>query len=181
MKELLFGHLVAFGMMGDKNDLDVAVLGTDELVQQEKKAARQVLLHRVHRPRGIHNADYYGIRLGAHVGHHMPVDHVVLMKRKTLLVIPFVALTPGDRQATPDARDRRTFFIKTNADAGAAVTFAFTEPFGHDLTQNFALHVRQLKILEHNLDEFFQSDISLVVVHSGLITSLILALSAFAL
>ena len=56
-------HLFGFGVMGDEDDLDVAVLGADELVEQEEKAARQVLLHGVHRARGVHDADHHRVGL----------------------------------------------------------------------------------------------------------------------
>jgi hypothetical protein len=42
-EELLLGDFFALGVMGDEDDLDVAVLGTDELVEEEEEAARPLL------------------------------------------------------------------------------------------------------------------------------------------
>src|ERR1700730_10732425 len=84
MEKFFLGDFVRFGMMPDENDLDVAVTGRNELVEQEEKAAREVLLHRVHRARSIHYANDDGIGLFARVGLDMLVAQVALMEREAL-------------------------------------------------------------------------------------------------
>ena len=77
VEELLLADLVGLGVVADEDDLDAPVLGADELVEQEEEAPRQVLLHRVHRPRGVHDADHDRVRLAAHLGRDVTVDEVV--------------------------------------------------------------------------------------------------------
>src|ERR1039458_5176487 len=67
-------------MMRDENNFDVAVARRDELIQQEEEAARQVLLHGVHRARRIHDADYRGVRFLLGVDLNVLVAQVVLME-----------------------------------------------------------------------------------------------------
>src|SRR5438093_9325863 len=84
VEELLLGDLVRLGVVRDEDDLDVAVLGADELVEQEEETARQVLLHGVHGPGGVHDAHHDGVRLPLHVGHHAAVDQVVVVEGEAL-------------------------------------------------------------------------------------------------
>jgi hypothetical protein len=77
VEELFLADLVRFGMMADEDDLDAPVLGADELVEQEEEAPRQVLLHRVHRPGGVHDADDDRVGLAAHLGRDVAIDEVV--------------------------------------------------------------------------------------------------------
>src|SRR5208283_414155 len=80
VKELFLGDLAGLRVMRDENNFDVAVAGRDELVEQEEEAAREVLLHRVHRARGVHDADYRGVRFLLGVDLNVLVAQVVLME-----------------------------------------------------------------------------------------------------
>src|SRR5271163_3815892 len=82
VKELVLGDLVGLRMVSDEDDFDVAVAGRDELVEQEEEAAREVLLHRVHRARSIHDANDGGVGFLANVGLQMLVAQIVLMERE---------------------------------------------------------------------------------------------------
>src|SRR5262245_44030136 len=82
MEEFLLGHFAGFGMMADEDNLDVAITGRDELIEQEEEASRQILLHRVHRTRGVHDADDDGVGILADVGLEMFIAQVVLMERE---------------------------------------------------------------------------------------------------
>src|ERR1700732_2081208 len=84
MKKFFLGDFARLGVMPDENDLDIAVARRNELIEQEEEAAREVLLHRVHRARGVHDADDDGVGLLARVGLDVLVAQVALMKRETL-------------------------------------------------------------------------------------------------
>src|SRR5271165_2001701 len=84
MEKFFLGDLVGFGMMPDENDFDIAIARGNELIEQEEEAAREVLLHGVHRARGIHDAYNHGVGLLARVGLDMLVAQVALMERKAL-------------------------------------------------------------------------------------------------
>ena len=86
VEELVLSDLKGLRVMRDENDLDVAVAGRDELVEQKEEAAREILFHRVHRARGVHDAHDGRVRFLANVGLEMLVAQVILMERKTTLV-----------------------------------------------------------------------------------------------
>src|ERR1700676_4348866 len=73
VEKFFLGDLAGLRMMRDENDFDVAVAGRDELVEQEEETAREVLLHRVHRARGAHDAGPGRIRFLANIGLQMLV------------------------------------------------------------------------------------------------------------
>src|SRR5271168_4312877 len=84
VKEGLLGDLVSLGMMANKDDFDVAVTGRDKLIEQEEEASSEILLHRVHRARGVHDAENGGVGILARVGFEMLVTEIVFMERMTL-------------------------------------------------------------------------------------------------
>src|SRR6184192_1502006 len=179
--------LARLGVVRDEDDLHVAVLGADELVEEEEEAARQVLLHCVHGPRGVHDAHDDGVRLPLHVGHHVAVDQVVLVEGEALAGGPERDLGRGlegglgvgvaARELPLDALADGAALVEADTDADLAVALALGEPVGLDLAQRLALEVRQLEVLEHDVDQLFQRDVGLVVVASGLVAGLVLALA----
>src|SRR5213593_1283626 len=187
VEELLLGHLVRLGVVRDEDDLHVAVLGADELVEEEEEAARQVLLHGVHGPRGVHDARHDGVRLPLHVGHHVAVDQVVLVEGEALGGGSERGLG-GDLEGGGGARVAArelplhpladgAALVEADADADRAVALALDEPVGLDLAEGLALQVRELQVLEHDVDQLLQGDVGLVVVAAGLVAGLVLALA----
>ena len=75
--------------------------------------------------------------------------------------------TGGD--LAPDARLGGPPPVQMDPDPGAPVALALGDPLGHHLAQDLPLHVRQLEVLEHDLDQLFEGDVGLVVVDPGLI------------
>ncbi len=67
--------------------------------------------------------------------------------------------------------------VEADADADRPVALALGEPVGLDLAEGLALQVRELQVLEHNVDQLFQRDVGLVVVAAGLVAGLVLALA----
>ena len=59
--------------------------------------------------------------------------------------------------------------IEVDAHADAPVALALGDPLGHHFAQDLALHVRELEILEHDLDQLLERDVGLVVVDPRLI------------
>jgi hypothetical protein len=57
--------------------------------------------------------------------------------------------------------------IQVDAHADAPVALALGDPLGHHFAQDLALHVRELEILEHDLDQLLQRDVGLIVVDPG--------------
>src|SRR5262245_16643524 len=82
VEELALGHLVRLGVVRDEDDLDVLVLRADELEEEEEEAPGEVLLHGVHGPRGVHDADDDRVRFLADVRDDVAVDEVVLVERE---------------------------------------------------------------------------------------------------
>src|SRR5213593_1248364 len=187
VEELLLGDLVRLGVVRDEDDLDVAVLGADELVEQEEETARQVLLHGVHGPGGVHDAHHDGVRLLLHVGHHVAVDQVVVVKgealaggRKRSLDRFFggdLGMGAAARELALHALADGAALVEADADADRPVALALGEPVGLDLAEGLALQVRELQVLEHNVDQLLQRDVGLVVVAAGLVPGLVLALA----
>src|SRR5665213_882042 len=186
VKELVLGDLVGLRVMRDKDDFHVAITGRDELVKQEEEAAREVLLHRVHRARSVHDADHRCVRFLADVSLEMLVAQVVLMEREATLFLTVECLgrfetlrfTPMLRCQNPfDALTRSAPFVETNADADVAITLALGKAIGRNLAKSTTLQVRQFEILEHDLDQFVERDVGLVVIDAGAIASLALALA----
>ena len=66
--------------------------------------------------------------------------------------------------------------VETHADADVAVALALGETVGLDLAQGAPLEVGQFEILEHDLDQFVERDVGLIVVNAGAIAGLALAL-----
>src|ERR1700722_8083913 len=135
VEELVLGDFVGLRMMRDEDDFDVAIAGRNELVEQEEEAAREVLLHRVHRARGVHDTDDGGVGFLADVGFEMLVAQVVLMEREAALVavgvlLGFEALGRPAMLRGEDALDplaRRAPLIEANANTDAAITLALGE------------------------------------------------------
>src|SRR2546422_211286 len=187
VEEFFLGHLARLGVVRDEDDLHVAVLGADELVEEEEEAARQVLLHGVHGPRGVHDAHDDGVRLPLHVGHHVAVDQVVLVEGEALAGGPERDLGRGlegglgvgvaARELPLDALADGAALVEADTDADLAVALALGEPVGLDLAQRLALQVRQLEVLEHDVDQLLQRDVGLVVVAAGLVAGPVLALA----
>src|SRR5438093_7071532 len=187
VEELLLGHLARLGVVRDEDDLHVAVLGADELVEEEEETARQVLLHGVHGPGGVHDAHHDGVRLPLHVGHHVAADQIVLVEGEALAGGPERDLGRGlegglgvgvaARELPLDALADGAALVEADTDADLAVALALGEPVGLDLAQRLALQVRQLEVLEHDVDQLLQRDVGLVVVGAGLVAGLVLALA----
>src|SRR5579871_6656466 len=185
VKELVLGDLVGLGVMRDEDDFDVAVAGRDELVKQEEEAAREILLHRVHRARGVHDANDGRVRFLADVGLEMLVTQIILMERKTTLVavgilgrfepLGFAAMLR--RQHALDALTRRAPLVQPHADADVAITLALGETVRLDFAQRAPFEIRQFEILEHDLDQLVERDVGLVVVNARTIAGLAVALS----
>src|SRR5262245_5785778 len=68
----------------------------------------------------------------------------------------------------------RAPLVEADADADRAVALALRHPEGLDLAQRLALQVGQLEVLEHDVDEFLEGDVGLVVVGAGLVARLVL-------
>src|SRR5208282_1350702 len=224
VKELFLGDLACLRVMRDENNFDVAVAGRDELVEQEEEAAREVLLHRVHRARRVHDADYRGVRFLLGVDFDVLVAQVVLMEREA----PADALEcsgagrTGERVFVQRAfleRDlvKRAFnvvigidfavslrffqraldrlvalvgrehahhallggapLVEPDADTDLAVAFSPRRVVGLDFAQRAPLEVGQFEILEHDLDQFLERDVGLVIVNARPVAG---ALVAFA-
>src|SRR5262245_52677978 len=136
VEELLLGHFATFGMMTDEDKLNVAVFRTHKLIEEKKEVAGEILLHRIHRARHIHDAKHNSVGFRSSVGHHMPVDHVVFTEGEAVLLIllfslrllqgdwlaawslkvgfilPLVLEAPLSGQAPSDTGERRTFFVE---------------------------------------------------------------------
>src|SRR3989454_5037141 len=184
VEELLLGHLVRLGVVRDEDDLHVAVLGADELVEEEEEAARQVLLHGVHGARGVHDAHHDGVRLPLHVGHHVAVDQIVLVEGEAVRGgrqhglgrrLEGGGVTARELPLHPLADGAA--LVEADADADRPVALVLGEPVGLDLAEGLALQVRELQVLEHNVDQLLQRDVGLVVVTAGLVPGLVLALA----
>ena len=80
-----------------------------------------------------------------------------------------------------DARARRALFVQTHANAFAAEPLLTELALDLDLAQPFALDVRQLQILEHEVDQLIQADLGLVVVDAGPIAGLLAAFAVLCL
>ena len=183
MEELLLGDFLGLGVMGDEDDLDVAVLGADELVEQEEEAARQVLLHRVHRARRVHDAERRRRWTPcARRSIDVPVGEVVVVEREAprpaalgaagRVAASRVAAPRGHACACARSRDRAAL-VEADADADLAVALALGDADRLDLAQRLALEVGQLEVLEHDVDQLLERDVGLVVVDAGLVAGLV--------
>ena len=85
MEKLFLGHFARFGVMCDEDDFDVLITGAKKLIQEEEETARQVFLHRVHRPRGIHDAQHNRVGFVARIRHGVMIAKIVFVKRKALM------------------------------------------------------------------------------------------------
>src|SRR2546426_347085 len=184
VEELLLGHLVRLGVVRDEDDLHVAVLGADELEEEEEEAARQVLLHGVHGARGVHDAHHDGVRLPLHVGHHVAVDQIVLVEGEAVrggrqhgLGRRLEGVGVAARELPLHPLEDGAALVEADAEADRTVALALGEPVGLDLAEGLALQVRELQVLEHNVDQLLQRDVGLVVVAAGLVPGLVLALA----
>src|SRR5829696_4318034 len=65
-EKLLLAYFFGLGVMGDENDVDVVVLGSQEAYHPEIKTTRDVFLKLTHRTRDVDHRNDYGIRLVAH-------------------------------------------------------------------------------------------------------------------
>ena len=65
--------------------------------------------------------------------------------------------------------------VEPDADADLAVAFAPRRILGLNFAQRAALEIGQLEILEHDLDQFFEGDVGLVVVDAGAVAGVLVA------
>jgi hypothetical protein len=177
VEELLFGHLARLGVVADEHQLDVLVLGADELEQQEEEAAREVLLHAVHGARGVHDADHHRVGLLAGILHQALVGQILAPEREALLAVLGQRrgtrgrrrLGGGGRDLAPDARLGGAPAIEMHAHAGLAIALALGDALRHHLPEDLTLHVGELEILEHDLDQLLERDVGLVEVEARLV------------
>jgi hypothetical protein len=87
-------------------------------------------------------------------------------------------MAPGGEQASY-ALPRGAPLVESNANADLAVSAPLAEALGGDLPQGAALEVRELEILEYDVDELLESDIRLVDVLPGTIASCIASRRSF--
>src|ERR1019366_8713387 len=118
------------------------------------------------------------------VGLQMLVAEVVLMERETTLVAVGVLgdlgalrdLSLPRRQDPLHALARGAPLVEPRADADVAIALALGEAIGRDLAQRAPLEVGQLEILEHDLDQLVERDVSFVVIDARTIAGLAVAL-----
>src|SRR5260370_1834009 len=78
VEKLFLGNFTGFGMMRDEYDFNVAVFGRNKLVEKKKEAPRKILLHRVHRARGVQYAEDHGLGFFARLRLAIPILQVIL-------------------------------------------------------------------------------------------------------
>ena len=67
--------------------------------------------------------------------------------------------------------------VEPDADADLAVAFAPRRVVGLDFAQRAPLEVGQFEILEHDLDQFLERDVGLVVIDAGAVAGVLVALA----
>src|SRR5207244_5555140 len=67
--------------------------------------------------------------------------------------------------------------VEPDSDADVAIALAFESTVGRNLAQRAALEIGQFEILEHDLDQFVERDIGLVVIDTGAVAGLPVALA----
>ena len=110
----------------------------------------------------------------------MVVTQIVDVKRETLrrrqagvmFDRSFLALDP---------RARGALLVQAHSDAFAAKSLVAELALDLDLAEPLALDVGEFQILEHEVDQFIQADIGLVVVDAGPVAGLLAAFAVFAL
>src|SRR5262249_6131473 len=129
--------------------------------------------HRVHRARGVHDADDDGVGLLAHVGDQVAVGEVVVVERKAALVavllylLAVLQLAPARRHHALDPRAHRTALVEALAEAVLAIAVALGRTLGRNLAQLLAFEIGELEILEHQIDELVEPDVGLVIIDAG--------------
>ncbi len=152
-----------------KTDFDRAILCDHELVEQEEEAAREVFLHRVHRPGGVHDAIttaldsfFMSVTMWRYV-------------RSSSWKGKRVRWSSGPRRVANCrfilARTVRRLSRRTRIPTWR-YPFAAAQALGFDFTQFLAFQVGKLEIFEHDVDQFFQGHVGLVVVDAGLVAGL---------
>ena len=106
----------------------------------------------------------------------MAIDEVLFTKGEALLFVRLIVVLSGSSQATFNAGFDRPFLVQPNPDARFPKALALADAVGQDLAQNFAFHIRQFEVLEHDLDQLFQGHVGLIIINTGLIAGFILAL-----
>ena len=101
------------------------------------------------------------------------IAQIVLVKRETLVVGSRRCPARWARFFAFDSRARRAFFIQTHANPFAAKAFLAEQSFDFDLTQTFAFEIGQLQIFEHQVDQFIQADIGLVIIDARMVARLL--------
>ena len=61
MKEILLGNFLRLCVVRDKNDFNILVACTNELIQNKEETPSEIFLHGVHGTGGIHNTQDYGV------------------------------------------------------------------------------------------------------------------------
>ena len=72
---------------------------------------------------------------------------------------------------------RGAALVEPDTDADVAIALAFEGAVGGNLAQRAALEVGQFEILEHDLDQFVERDVGLVVIDAGAVAGLAVALA----
>ena len=127
----------------------------------------------------------------------MLVAQIVLMEREAPLgalpprrrfgVVASSVLRHLERALAPhgDARRQHSHhalaggapLVEAHADADVAIALALAEAIGRDLAQRAPLQVGQFEILEHDLDQFLERDVGLVIIDAGAVAGLAVALA----
>ena len=171
------------GVVRDEDQLDRAVLGRDELVEQEEVAPGEVLLHRVHRARGVHDAHHHRVRLVAHVGDHVAVGEILGVERDAGASRRGMCGVARRVEAARVAAWWRGCAARARAPCAACRAGCGCRPGGSPLRfavraaaiLRSALRSRsgQLEILEHDLDQLLERDVGLVEVLARLVAGLV--------
>lgn len=158
--------------MRNEDDFDVLVTPRDELEEQEEEAARQIFLGRVHGSRCIHDAQDHRVRFPVDLRGSMFVSQIVLVEGDALVGelrghdFPPSLNGLGAPQLLADSATS----IKSDSQADSPVSFSLALAKGLDRVHVLSFEVRQIEVLEHDVDQFVERNICLVVVDPGLLT-----------
>src|SRR5262245_4571346 len=128
VKEFLLSDLVGLGVVGDKYDFHVLISGAEELIKEEEKASSEILFHRIHGPRSVHDAQHDGVGFIARLSYRVVITKVILMKRKALMR-RVVGVLLERRLLALDARARRAVVVQADADAFSTNALLSVLPF----------------------------------------------------
>ena len=111
---------------------------------------------------------------------HVAEDQVIVVEREARAARPRNECSLVCRVARRRAHLRAfagAALVEADAHANGAVALALGEALRGDLAQRLAFEVRQFQILEHDLDQFLEGDVGLVVVDAGAVAGLAVALA----